>query len=94
MKYVLLLLVVMGLVFLSGVRKGRAGAAGASRRPGGPERDGRDAPHPSDSKRAALMVVCAECGTHLPQAEALPGRGGHFCSSEHRARFEAREHHG
>lgn len=91
MKYVLLLLVVIGLVFLSGVRRGRAGAAG---RPGSPGRDRREGPSPDDTKSAALMVVCTECGTHLPQAEALPGRGGQFCCGEHRARFEAREHHG
>jgi uncharacterized protein len=40
------------------------------------------------------MVACAECGTHLPQGEALPGRGGHFCCAEHRARHEARQGHG
>ena len=37
---------------------------------------------------AALMVRCAHCGVHLPQDEALPGRGGVFCGDAHRAAFE------
>ena len=36
------------------------------------------------------IVACAECGLHLPIDEALPGRGGHFCSAAHRAAYEAR----
>jgi uncharacterized protein len=36
------------------------------------------------------IVACAECGLHLPIDEALPGRGGHFCSTAHRAAYEAR----
>ena len=34
------------------------------------------------------MLQCAECGLHLPRDEALPGRGGVFCSAAHRAAFE------
>ena len=91
MKYLLLLLVLMAIVFISGVRKGRAGAATRERRDdtaatGG---TGRASAPPSP-----LIVACAECGTHLPQGEALPGRGGHFCCAEHRARHEARQGHG
>ena len=37
------------------------------------------------------MVSCARCGLHLPRSEALPGRGGLFCSAVHRAEHE-REH--
>lgn len=36
------------------------------------------------------MVRCAECGLHLPASQALPGRGGVFCSAEHRQRHEER----
>ena len=36
------------------------------------------------------MVSCVECGTHLPAVEAVPGRGGPFCSVAHRAAHEAR----
>lgn len=89
MKYLLLLLVVMGLVFLSGVRKGRARSA---QPPGsGPE---TKPPAQATEAQASMMVACAECGTHLPEPEAYPGRGGHFCSAEHRQRHEARQGHG
>ena len=36
------------------------------------------------------MIACAQCGMHLPADEALPGRGGSFCSAAHRTEFEAR----
>jgi uncharacterized protein len=36
------------------------------------------------------MLRCAQCGMHLPAEDALPGRGGVFCSPEHRTSFEAR----
>ncbi|WP_395138821.1 PP0621 family protein [Schlegelella aquatica] len=47
---------------------------------------------PGDSRRSATsappapqpMVRCAHCGLHLPEQDALPGRGGHYCSEEHR----------
>ena len=35
------------------------------------------------------MVSCARCGLHMPTSEALPGRGGQFCSAAHRAEFES-----
>ncbi|MBW8828222.1 MAG: hypothetical protein JF606_02095 [Burkholderiales bacterium] len=34
------------------------------------------------------MLACAQCGLHLPRAEALPGRGGVFCSESHRTMYE------
>ncbi len=34
------------------------------------------------------ILACAHCGLHLPRDEALPGRGGVFCSDAHRAAFE------
>jgi uncharacterized protein len=37
---------------------------------------------------AQPMLACAQCGVHLPRDEALPGRGGVFCSAAHRAAFE------
>ncbi len=88
MKYLLLLLCLMGLVFLSGVRKGRSGSGQGGREQDAPPRDQAASP------KAAMMVACAECGAHLPQSEAYPGKGGQFCSAEHRASFEAREGHG
>lgn len=37
---------------------------------------------------AQAMLACAVCGVHMPRDEALPGRGGVFCSEAHRAAFE------
>lgn len=34
------------------------------------------------------MLQCAQCGVHLPGAEAIAGRQGSYCSSEHRQRAE------
>lgn len=53
---------------------------------------GRPAEPPPQPKGAEpeAMVRCAECGLHLPVSQTLPGRGGVFCSEEHRGRFEAR----
>jgi uncharacterized protein len=34
------------------------------------------------------MLRCAQCGLHLPSAEALPGRGGVFCGEAHRSAYE------
>ena len=34
------------------------------------------------------MLSCAQCGLHLPRDEALPGRGGAFCSEAHRSAYE------
>jgi len=45
-------------------------------------------PPPVDPPEA--MLRCAECGVHMPASQALPGRGGAFCSAEHRTRFEDR----
>jgi uncharacterized protein len=35
------------------------------------------------------MIGCAHCGLVLPRDEALPGRGGVFCSEAHRTAYEA-----
>lgn len=70
MKYLLLIGIVMLVLWLA-----------RSARPTVPRQDGKsrragDAPVP--------MVSCAHCGLHLPESEALPGRGGHYCCEEHR----------
>jgi len=78
MKYLLLLALLGGLFFVLGARRGR---------PREPE--ARTPPPPPAAPRA--MLRCAECGLHLPADEALPGRGGVFCSAAHRAGFEARD---
>jgi uncharacterized protein len=33
---------------------------------------------------AKNMVRCAQCGLHLPEAEAISVQGLHYCSEEHR----------
>lgn len=79
MKYLLLLLLLALVFFVLGMRRGR---------PGEPEarNDPRSAP-----EKPKAMLRCAECGVHLPADEALPGKGGVFCSAAHRAGFEARQ---
>ncbi len=34
--------------------------------------------------RPADMVACRHCGLHLPEAEALRGQNGTYCSPAHR----------
>ena len=34
------------------------------------------------------MVACLECGTHLPETEALRGAQGCYCCAEHRRQHE------
>jgi uncharacterized protein len=47
---------------------------------------GRDRAAPTDPPK--IMLRCAQCGLHLPSAEALPGRGGVFCGEAHRSAYE------
>ena len=77
MKYVLLLAVLALIIFIIGFRRGR---------PREPEMRGKP-PLPEAPK---AMLRCAECGMHLPADEALPGKGGVFCSAAHRNSHEAR----
>ncbi len=71
MKYLLLLLAVVALVWL---------LRGARHRVPPPQPPSAASPQP--------MVACRLCGVHLPQHEALPGRGGVFCGEAHRAEYE------
>ncbi len=51
----------------------------------------RKPPRPPAAGSAAEpqpMLACAKCGVHLPRDDALPGRGGVFCSEAHRTAFE------
>ena len=79
MKYLLLLALLAGLFFVLGLKRSR---------PRDPEARAPRPPAPQPQPQA--MLRCAECGMHLPSDEALPGKGGVFCSAEHRTRFEAR----
>jgi uncharacterized protein len=76
MKFIVLVLAVLALVYLL------RGSLRRMRAPRGPvDRPAGASPQP--------MLSCAQCGIHLPRDEALPGRGGVFCSAPHRAAFEA-----
>lgn len=54
-------------------------------------RNARPSAPPPVAPPPQQMLACAQCGVHLPANEALPGRGGNFCSAAHRAAFEARQ---
>jgi uncharacterized protein len=73
MKYLLILLIVLAVLWLSR----------SSRRL--PRADSR---HPPQPPQQQPMLACTQCGVHLPRDEALPGRGGVFCSEAHRAEYE------
>jgi uncharacterized protein len=80
MKFVVFVLAVLVLLWLLKRALGTR-VPPAARRP--EEEKGDGAP--------LTMVTCAICGLHLPRHEALPGRGGVFCSEAHRAEYE-RQH--
>lgn len=79
MKYVLLLALLALVFFVLGLKRSR---------PREPEAR-KPAPPPAHPEPQA-MLRCAECGMHLPADEALPGKGGVFCSAAHRLSHEAR----
>jgi uncharacterized protein len=73
-KLIVLLVVVFGVLWLA-----RHARRGVQPPPG-------DKPVGPQAKE--VIVACSHCGLHLPRGEALPGRGGLFCSEAHRAAFE------
>ena len=38
--------------------------------------------------RTQVMVPCAHCAVHVPEAEAVQGKQGLYCSEAHRLRQE------
>jgi len=76
MKYLLLILIVLAVLWF--VRAGRRRVAPPPTRPTAAASPPQQEP----------MLACAHCGLHLPRGEALPGRGGVFCSEAHRAAYE------
>lgn len=45
----------------------------------------RQAPPPQGRPNVpTVMVACQQCGTHLPETEAVRGQHGAYCSTEHR----------
>jgi len=47
------------------------------------ERPARKVKRPNKLAPPTVMVACRHCGTHLPEAEAVRGRQGSYCSEEH-----------
>jgi uncharacterized protein len=80
MKYLILIVLLALLFFVLGFKRAR---------PRRPEAPPAPPAKPAAAPDAQPIVSCAHCGLHLPQAEALPGRGGLFCSAAHRAAHEA-----
>lgn len=73
MKFVLVALVILVLIWLARGGRRRTKVSDETAAP----------PPPKEA-----MVACPQCGLHLPRSEALPGRGGLFCSEAHRAAYE------
>jgi uncharacterized protein len=73
MKFLVLIVVVVGVLWLMR----------SLRKPHLPPTP--KSPEPKNEE----MVVCVQCGVHLPRSEALPGRGGVFCGEAHRSAHEA-----
>lgn len=84
-RYLLLilfiLLVILATKALRSREKSSHGAESRSRRSGGTDA----------TKDDKLMLTCAHCGMHMPRDEALPGKGGVYCSAAHRAIAESRD---
>lgn len=71
MKYLLVLAVVLVAFFIwRGNRRERMRAPPPA------------TPRPLDEPQS--MTRCDQCGTHLPDTEAVPGRQGSYCSAAHR----------
>jgi uncharacterized protein len=68
MKYLLLIVIVLAVLWLA--RAGRS--RGAARPPSGTP------PQPQ------AMVACAHCGVHLPRGDAVAGAQDLYCSEAHR----------
>lgn len=54
------------------------------------ERRDNTAQQPQPPARIPVaMIACAQCGTHVPQAEVIEGPQGRYCCPEHRRQHEA-----
>jgi len=47
------------------------------------DKPARKVKRPGKLAPPTVMVACRHCGTHLPEAEAVRGRQGSYCSGEH-----------
>lgn len=86
MKFLLVLLVVLGGAWLLlGRKRGGGGSRGdGDGLPGRGPADDRVAPAKPPVIEAVTMVACAHCGVHLPAADLLFDTAGRpFCSDAH-----------
>lgn len=74
------LLLVLAAVLL-GVWLWRSGRSGATPR--------TDQPPPPPPAVPQDMVACALCGLHVPRSEAVAGRRGLYCCTDHQQRAES-----
>lgn len=81
MKYLLVLGVLLFAIWLWRHNRQQQADQRASHQP--PQKTRGTPPDP------ALMVVCAECGVHLAQHEAISGQRGLYCSEAHRRARES-----
>lgn len=83
MKYLLVLAVVLFAVWLwkhnrRQEARERAAEKAAHQTP----------PAPPPVASVARMVACRHCGLHLPEADAVSGQHGRYCSEAHRQALE------
>jgi uncharacterized protein len=76
----LILLLIVVLLAAWWMRRGAASSA---------ERDTPPPPAGPVPPEREAMARCPHCGLHVPQSQSWPGRGGAFCSAEHRAAHES-----
>lgn len=82
LKFLLLALLVLWLLYSPGVRKLWRGLLRPDEPTDGARPTGRRDPGPA---RPVDMVPCAHCGVHLPASDALVNDAGQrFCSEAHR----------
>lgn len=83
-KYLVLLAVVGAVIWW--LRRARPGDEPPRPRAGAAESKGKsDAASSAENAKPTLMLACAHCGVHLPQADALTDAAGRpFCGEAHR----------
>ncbi len=69
MKYLVLLLVVVGVLWFARSRAGKLS---------------RRSDPPGKPPQPQTMVSCVHCGVHLPRGDAIDGAQGPYCSEAHR----------